>query len=83
MEITFILPFTDSPATDTFICLSRRNLFLNEYCNTVSGNGFSGQWKPFFIYFLDIPTSDSFLPSSENLLSNEFFMVASRNGFSV
>ena len=68
VEITFFLPFSDSPATDIFIFLSSGNLFLNEYCFAVSGNGFSGQWKPFFIYFSDIHASDSSFSSSGKVL---------------
>ena len=60
VETIYFLPFSDTPATDSFIFPSSGNVFLNNSCISVSGNGFSGQWKPFFIYFLDIPPSDSF-----------------------
>ena len=33
-------PFSESPAT-TFIFLSSGNVLSNEYCITISGNGFS------------------------------------------
>ena len=32
----FFLPYSDNPATDNFIFLSNRNLFVNEPCILVS-----------------------------------------------
>ena len=34
-------------------------------------NWFSGQWKPFFLVFSEIPTSDSFFSSSRKVFFNK------------
>ena len=44
----FFLPFSDTPATASFIFPSSGNAFLNKFCILVSGKGFSGLWKSFF-----------------------------------
>ena len=71
--ISFFHFQTLTPATDSFICPSGRNVYLNECCIPVSGNGFFGQRKPFFIYLLDIPASENFLSSKGNVFLKRIF----------
>ena len=70
---TFSLIFLPEEA----VFLYRRNLFSNKCLILGSRNGFSGQYKPFFIYFFQrlLPEKAFFL-SNGNVFLNESFIPA-------
>ena len=47
----FFLPFSDTPATDSFIFPSNGNVFVNMFCILVSHSGFSRLCKSLFYLF--------------------------------